>query len=62
MSDNVLIAMTIESSASLAAFVCLLLIYRCFLLIDGRFAFFELSLDVIENDLSEMASLKGRLK
>jgi hypothetical protein len=72
MGDNVLIAIIGGSSTFLTALASLLLVYRGFSSIDGRFASIERRLDMIQADLkefykdltrheSEISSLKDRL-
>jgi hypothetical protein len=53
MSDTVIVALITASGSVLVSMTALLLNYRGFASIDGRFASLERGMDIMQNDLKE---------
>jgi hypothetical protein len=53
MSDTIIVALISAGASALVAVTALLLNYRGFSSIDGRFISVERRLDIIQNDLKE---------
>jgi hypothetical protein len=53
MSDTVIVALITASGSVLVSMTALLLNYRGFASIDGRFASLERRMDIMQNDLKE---------